>query len=67
MKSENPAVQGPGSRTSESVPELIDSQRQKIKRAIFAALRHWLAHGTSDFEQRRLRTMADAARKGRKA
>lgn len=41
--------------------------RSEVKRAMFDALRQWLAHGTSDFEGRRIRARGAALEKFRKS
>lgn len=52
---------------SESEPSMVlapdeehGTERGEVKRAIFDALRQWLAHGTSDFEARRIRARGAA-------
>ena len=61
---ENADLRGAGAlKTAKLSDETIET-RAKIKREIFNALRHWLAHGRSDFEARRIRAEGDAERKG---
>ena len=44
----------------------IGHEKSDVKRAIFTATKHWLAHGSSDFEAQRIRVMGSALAKGAK-
>jgi hypothetical protein len=55
---------------SESRPQLVGTFEERstggneVKRAVIEAVKHYLRHGHSDFEARRIRAMGAALRKG---